>query len=243
MENLIQANKKINIYWIISIVAVAILVLIFIFSHNFLSSKVNNTTDTQIEATTTPSDNIPMFKYIEIIDGCDSNFKGTCVNMRSGPGMKFPVINRLRTGIVLKVSDTVINNNQTWYKIKVDDKLYYPERVNTDWYVGADGVRLFEDDGIHNSNLDYVSTSSKRIVVSISKQSLSAYDGDKLFIQVPVSTGLEFTPTTIGTFHIFKMTPTRYMQGPIPGSINDQSFDLPGVPWDMYFTKDGQVIH
>ena len=28
------------------------------------------------------------------------------------------------------------------------------------------------------------------------------------------------------------------MQGPIPG-ISEQEYDLPGVPWTMYFTIDG----
>ena len=69
-----------------------------------------------------------------------------------------------------------------------------------------------------------------------------AYDGDTLFMQEPVSTGLELTPTARGTFTIFKMTPARYMQGPIPGGT-DQYYDLPGVPWNLYFTQGGAVIH
>lgn len=32
------------------------------------------------------------------------------------------------------------------------------------------------------------------------------------------------------------------MQGPIPG-VSDQYYDLPGVPWNLYFTVDGAVIH
>ena len=32
------------------------------------------------------------------------------------------------------------------------------------------------------------------------------------------------------------------MQGPIVG-VSDQYYDLPGVPWDLYFTKGGDVIH
>lgn len=32
------------------------------------------------------------------------------------------------------------------------------------------------------------------------------------------------------------------MQGPIPG-LSDQYYDLPGVPWDLYFTSDGGAIH
>ena len=32
------------------------------------------------------------------------------------------------------------------------------------------------------------------------------------------------------------------MQGPLPG-ISDQYYDLPGVPWNLYFTEQGAVIH
>ena len=32
------------------------------------------------------------------------------------------------------------------------------------------------------------------------------------------------------------------MQGPIPG-LSDQYYDLPGVPWNLYFTEYGAVIH
>ena len=41
---------------------------------------------------------------------------------------------------------------------------------------------------------------------------------------------------------IYKKTPSRYMQGPIDG-ITDQYYDLPGVPWDLYFTSGGAAIH
>jgi lipoprotein-anchoring transpeptidase ErfK/SrfK len=82
----------------------------------------------------------------------------------------------------------------------------------------------------------------KRIVVDVSKETLSAYDGDTLFMQESISTGLDDTPTPFGTFSIYKKTPSRYMQGPIPG-VSDQVYDLPGVPWNLYFTVDGAVIH
>ena len=32
------------------------------------------------------------------------------------------------------------------------------------------------------------------------------------------------------------------MQGPLPG-ISDQYYDLPGVPWNLYFTHEGAAIH
>jgi lipoprotein-anchoring transpeptidase ErfK/SrfK len=77
----------------------------------------------------------------------------------------------------------------------------------------------------------------------LSEEKLYAYDGDKLFMEELISTGLDFTPTPVGTFRVFKKTPSRYMQGPLPNSPSTQVYDLPGVPWNLYFTSGGSVIH
>ena len=61
-------------------------------------------------------------------------------------------------------------------------------------------------------------------------------------MQAQTSTGLDDTPTPLGTFTIFKKTPSRYMEGPTPG-VSEQAYDLPGVPWDLYFTSGGAAIH
>ncbi len=195
-------------------------------------------------ATTSTNGVVPphVFEYLEVVDGCGPYYDtGVCVNMRSGPSETSPVVARLRTGVVLRVEKEISANGRVWDKIGFDNTVTYPDRLPADTYVAAEFVRNFYDDGNHVLTKDSPAT-TKRIVVDISEQMLYAYDGDKLFMQEPVSTGLELTPTTRGTFKIFKMTPARYMQGPIPG-VSDQVYDLPGVPWDMYFTASGEVIH
>jgi hypothetical protein len=186
------------------------------------------------------------FNYIEIINGCGPYYDtGVCVNMRSGPGVLYPVVGRLRTGVVLKVEKTTTQSQdgRSWYKIIFDGEIRYPERVAGDWYVAADptSVQLLENIGDEFLTKDTPPT-TKRILVDLSEEMLYAYDGDTLFMQDPISTGLDGTPTPIGTFTVYKKTPSRYMQGPIPG-VSDQSYDLPGVPWNLYFTNDGAVIH
>ncbi len=186
----------------------------------------------------------PVFHYIEIIDGCDFEYSGECVNMRLGPSTSSEVAVRLRTGIVLKVEEkTVPGDGHDWYKIIFDGEIRYPERVKGDWYVAVDptSVRPFDNAGdILLKKGDPFTT--KRIVVDLSKETLTAYDGDSVFMEEPISTGLDSTPTPPGTFTVFKKTPSRYMQGPIP-DLSDQAYDLPGVPWNLYFTADGAVIH
>ncbi len=183
-----------------------------------------------------------LFEYIEVIDGCGPHFEGECLLVRAGPGTDFPKVSRLRNGMVLKVGGKVERASTTWYKIVFDEWLRYPERLTQDWYVASDYVTVLLDEGDKVLD-DKIASTSKKIIVSRSKQTLTAYDGKEVFMQVPISTGLALTPTPRGTFRIYKKTPSRYMQGPLPNIKDKQHYDLPGVPWNLYFTEGGAVIH
>ncbi len=180
--------------------------------------------------------------YIQVVDSCGPYFEGACVNARSGPGEEYPVITRLRAGVVLKSSETVAGGGRIWHKIAFDEWLRYPERAQDDLYVAAEYVSAFTDRGVLELPAGERPSSAKRILVDRSDQMLYAYEGDALFMQEPISTGIELTPTPRGNFVVFKKTPSRYMQGPIPG-ISEKEYDLPGVPWNLYFTEQGAVIH
>src|SRR3989344_5910355 len=91
-----------------------------------------------------------LYEYVEVEDGCGPHFQGECLRVRSGPGESYPVIAGLRTGIVLRVADTVIGEGRVWYKILFNEGLRFSERVAGNWYVSADYVRLFMDEGILN---------------------------------------------------------------------------------------------
>ena len=184
----------------------------------------------------------PLLEYIEVTDSCGPYHETACVLARTGPGEEYPVVDRLRTGMVLRTSGKVETGGHTWYKVIFDEQLRYPERMGKNLYVAADYVSPILDQGPQDLATESRATTSKKIVVDRSEQMLYAYDGDTLFTQLSISTGLAFTPTPRGTFTIYKKTPTRYMQGPLPG-ISDQYYDLPGVPWNLYFTEQGAVIH
>ena len=207
-----------------------------------IPAALSNTTAVAAIGENTPA-KTGRYEYIEVIDSCGPYWNGgPCVNMRSGPGTNYPVVIRLRTGMVLKVATTTVANGHTWYKIGFDGEIHYPERVTSGWYVDADYVQLFSDDGEIQETKGGDTVSSKRIVVDLVGEMLYAYDGATLFMQQPISTGLELTPTLPGTFRVYKKIPDSYMQGPVPG-LSSQYYDLPGVPWDLYFTNDGNAIH
>ncbi len=230
-------------YAIAGVLAVILVALISVW---LLGAKTSNgpigtLPDTQASSTLPVVVPVQGVAYLEVVDGCNHAYEGTCVNMRSAPNKEASVVERLRTGVVLRVAGTVKVDGKDWYKVLVDEHIQYPERVKGDWYVYADAVELFYDEGDKNLTSN-TATTTKNIYVNLTEEMLYAYDGDVLFMQEPISTGLELTPTPAGTFRVFRKTPSRYMQGPLPG-VSSQVYDLPGVPWNLYFTNEGAVIH
>lgn len=183
-----------------------------------------------------------LFEYVEVQESCDVHFEGECVRIRSGPGLDFPVVTRVRNHVVLKIGGKVDHEGMTWYKIIFDEELRYPERITTDWYIASEYVDVLHDEGT-KVLLPSASTiaPTQKIIVDIREQKLYAYEDDTLFMETSISTGLELSPTPKGTFTIFRKTPSRFMQGPLPG--HSDVYDLPGVPWNLYFTHGGAVIH
>jgi len=189
--------------------------------------------------------------HIKITESCDAFHNGSCVNVRSGPGLEYPVVKKLRNGIVLAVEDKVLHRDtkSAWYKISLDEHLHYPERVTTDWYVASELVTPLTVNDISSGS------SYKEIHVDISEQLLITKENGKTVKQIRISTGLIDNPTPIGDFTIFRKTPSRYMQGPLVNGVRSANqttdvpetdpeyYDLPGVPWNLYFTEDGAVIH
>ncbi len=184
---------------------------------------------------------IPLTDFIEITESCGPAFTGTCVYGHMHIDGELVPVKQLRQGVVLRVgTSTVSIGGEDWYPIVFDEWIRYPERLTSELYVRASAVRHFQATG--TTELTKMSTSTKRIVVDRSEQMLRAYDGDTLFMEEKTSTGIDTTPTPRGTFTIFRKTPSRYMQGPLPG-VSEKEYDLPGVPWNLYFTEDGAVIH
>lgn len=180
--------------------------------------------------------------YIEIIDSCGPHFEGVCVNARREPSTSSPALLKLRTGVVLRTDGIVEADGIRWHRVIFDEWIRYPERLKKELYVAESyGVEKKLEPPAHLSTTTPPTT--KRILVDRSDQKLTAYEADgSVFMEQIISTGKDSTPTPRGTFTIFKKMPTRYMQGPLPGISND-FYDLPGVPWNLYFTEQGGALH
>lgn len=68
------------------------------------------------------------------------------------------------------------------------------------------------------------------IEVNLTKQTLTAWQGDVAIMRTSISSGLPGTPTVTGRFRVGIKYQSQRMTGP--------GYDLPGVPWVMYFYGD-----
>src|SRR5690606_27163007 len=61
--------------------------------------------------------------YAKVVNSCNYEYAGGCVHVRSGPGIEYEIVNRLRNDIVLKVEEAVSTDEYVWYKIIFDETL------------------------------------------------------------------------------------------------------------------------
>jgi hypothetical protein len=182
------------------------------------------------------------FRYFEITSGCHLHLGTDCVSAYARADTTSAKRAQLRIGSVLLLGEsTTTSDGVLWHEIVFDEPLRYGERVTLPWYVKADNGVIHTRSGIQNLSTS-TPTSTKSLLVDRDTQKMYAYEGDRLVRTYTISTGLELSPTPRGVFTIYRKTPTRYMQGPIPG-INTKYYDLPGVPWNLYFTEQGAVVH
>ena len=79
----------------------------------------------------------------------------------------------------------------------------------------------------------------KTIMVSIGQQMMWAFKGDQVVVSSYVSTGRAGFDTPLGTYAILSKIPSQTMEGVIGGEY----YNVPDVPWVMYFTNGGHALH
>lgn len=127
-------------------------------------------------------------------------------------------------------------DGQAWYQI-LDDKwdVYY--------YVPAMHLRLIPDAEFAPLSPN-IPDDKKRIEVHLAEQYLVAYEYETPVFMTRVATGAMlrigtyYTPR--GLFTTYHKRATRHMAA---GDVTASGFDLPGVPWVMYFTESGISLH
>lgn len=82
----------------------------------------------------------------------------------------------------------------------------------------------------------------KEIVVSISQQMMWAYEDGALVTSTLVSTGTAEVPETTTPIGFYSIH-TKYLSQTMEGTISDEYYRVPDVPWVMYFDNAGNALH
>ncbi|MGC9520704.1 MAG: L,D-transpeptidase family protein [Anaerolineae bacterium] len=159
----------------------------------------------------------------------------------TGSGRKY----RFYGGTVFHVLESLRDDEEVgWYKVADD----YPPRQNTNhqWVLARDLRRIprAEMAPIHPF------VGNKRIEVDLQAQTLTCFEGDERVFTTLVASGLGGgLATTSGEQCVILKQPSRHMSNvPYPGMESQEVssgdiFDLPGIPWNIFFNLHGQAIH
>lgn len=131
----------------------------------------------------------------------------------------------------------------SWYQI-------YDELPPTDTYwVRSHHIRRLTDWDLRPIN-PHIPLEQKRIEVNLAGQSVICYEGEQPVFFTRCASGAKFNyddgtsedfSTPKGEHAVLLKQPSRHMKGGVEGE--DDFFDLPGVPWNTFFTFEGIAIH
>ncbi len=87
---------------------------------------------------------------------------------------------------------------------------------------------------LKNNVLGISASSSRWIEVDLSEQKIRAWDGNTLFLESLVSTGLPWTPTPKGEYSIW----AKFRATKMSGGSGAYAYYLPNVPYVMFFENE-----
>jgi lipoprotein-anchoring transpeptidase ErfK/SrfK len=171
------------------------------------------------------------------------------VTLVNGPSSNSWVSARIDQGLPLRVY-----YGQIYFidqiKIDKDGNVYY--RANPNYYGGED-LLWVPAEAMHPISPEEISPinpeiEDKKIVVDVSRQTLSCYEGDTEVYYCRVSTGAKFDmygnpvekwSTPLGSYLISRKFISLQMNGGTTGA----PYDLPGIGWVSIFATGGIAIH
>jgi len=120
-----------------------------------------------------------------------------------------------------------------WYEI-------YDFHLKKLFYVPSHDMRLVPNAELSALSPD-VPDEDKSIVVDLSTQLVTAFEGEKLVFSQRCSSGAKGTETPKGKFRTYHKGPSIYMTN--QGDAIENIYNLPGVPWCAFFTGAGNAFH
>ena len=89
------------------------------------------------------------------------------------------------------------------------------------------------------ANAPEVATGEVWIDISLTYEYMTVYQGSTVLMETYISSGKPGFETPAGTYYINTMLPEQDMEGVLGGEY----YNVPSVPWVMYFTDVGHAIH
>ncbi len=128
-----------------------------------------------------------------------------------------------------------------WYKV-FDD---YPPRTRDrfQWVLARDLRRIPKEEFAPINPF----VGRKRIEIDLSRQLLTCYEGDNAVFVTQTASGRGGKETPRGEFVVMLKQASRHMSnapyGDVPAPAAEDLFDLPGIPWVVFFDLLGHAIH
>lgn len=154
------------------------------------------------------------------------------------PDSESPVAYRLYYGSTYQIIARIVGpGGEVWYRINDENGVQMYGQAT---YL----KRILESEFAPISP----GVADKSVVVTLSQQSLSAYEGKTEVFRARIASGRTYfgddgstvgSLTPAGEHPLWSKRASRHMTGGTP----ENGYDLPGVPWVCYFSGNGAAIH
>jgi L,D-transpeptidase-like protein len=144
---------------------------------------------------------------------------------------------RLFYGTTHWVKKVVVTREEKsiWYEI-------YDFYLKKNFYVASHDMRLIPNDELSLLSPE-VPDEEKHIVVDLSTQLVTAFEGEKLVFSERCASGVKGTDTPKGEFRTYHKGPSVHMTNEGDALESESVYSLPGVPWCSFFTGAGNAFH
>ena len=122
-----------------------------------------------------------------------------------------------------------------WYEI-------YDFHLRRSYYVPSHDMRLVPNEELATLSPE-VPDDQKKIVVDLTTQLVTAFEGEKLVFSERCASGVRGTETPKGEFRTYHKGPSVHMTNEGDAVEEEGIYSLPGVPWCTFFTGAGNAFH
>jgi hypothetical protein len=156
---------------------------------------------------------------------------------RKDPFVYADTAHRVYYGTTHWVSKTVVSRDEKsiWYQI-------YDFHLKRHFFVAAHDMRI-----IPNEELTLLSPQvpqeEKKIVVDLTTQLVTAFEGEQLVFSERCASGVKGTDTPKGEFLTYHKGASVHMTNEGDAVEQETVYSLPGVPWCSFFTSIGNAFH